>query len=707
MTNYLAKLTELVSNRQITQKERLDARLSFWFMLAYFLSWIVYVFFYSWMFENFYAVMGAVAGVVTSGLALLLIVTTRYYRLGIYIANIGALLALITITAVTGGLISYIPFWIIGLAVASYLLTGAYGGRLITIMGCILSFVVFASDYNDLPIYSFPFNTADKTFKIFNLLVWITSLAVTSIVSNIFLTMVQNAYKQAQKARQEVERKSRDVRNIMRNINQGIFTISNIKNRLSVDKDYSLYLEKIFENKLPQKISGIDPLRIFERLSLSKEHLSMIRTTMILSLGEDEIQYHLNDHNLPVEGMLDDSIFEIDFSPMLTNEGVVEKVLVSLKDVTSYRKLQKNQVEKEREVKKLIEIAGINQKDYSILIQSTLSYLDESFTLLGNMETNYLGKLKQIFRNIHTIKGLARNYSLSSVSCLAHESEEKLSQQIKARRLDKQEIEKSLKDVQQEIENIKKLAITKLNRTVSIESINIDLKKLNQWYTEGTFLANTAFKYEYKNRLISMLNDIRKTFSLTIDDMIEAESEAVLRISHQLGKTPPRLTTECEDVFLNHDKSNVFKSCFAHLIRNSLDHGIEPDIIRSESAKVLPGCIHIHTYLNSHELIIEYFDDGAGLDIDALTAKSIELGLTTKEESLGKNDLDDLIFRTGVTTKKKLTDISGRGAGMGAIRDIIESHGGTIHLEYEYTRSGCAPFKTVITLPKVEFCDAS
>jgi len=117
-----------------------------------------------------------------------------------------------------------------------------------------------------------------------------------------------------------------------------------------------------------------------------------------------------------------------------------------------------------------------------------------------------------------------------------------------------------------------------------------------------------------------------------------------------------------------------------HLIRNSLDHGIEMPDARVAAGKPETGTIELKAYHRGGHIVIEITDDGHGLNRSKLVAKAVEKGLIDANANLSDKQAYELIFMPGFSTAEKLTDISGRGVGMDVVRKNIQALGGNIEI---------------------------
>jgi two-component system chemotaxis sensor kinase CheA len=132
-----------------------------------------------------------------------------------------------------------------------------------------------------------------------------------------------------------------------------------------------------------------------------------------------------------------------------------------------------------------------------------------------------------------------------------------------------------------------------------------------------------------------------------------------------------------------------------HLIRNSIDHGIELADKRASLGKSEQGIIIMKAFSTGNNIVIEIQDDGAGLDTDRILEKAISKGLVNEDHSLDEKDIYNLIFLPGLSTKDTVSELSGRGVGMDIVKDKIVSLGGLVDIETEKN----VGTKFILTLP--------
>jgi len=120
-----------------------------------------------------------------------------------------------------------------------------------------------------------------------------------------------------------------------------------------------------------------------------------------------------------------------------------------------------------------------------------------------------------------------------------------------------------------------------------------------------------------------------------------------------------------------------------HLVRNSLDHGIEPPEERKAKGKPETGVLHLNAYHQGGNIVIEIHDDGAGLNTERILNKAIEKGLVAENEELPDEKIHELIFAPGFSTAQEVSDVSGRGVGMDVVKRNIKDLGGVVEVRSE------------------------
>ena len=135
-----------------------------------------------------------------------------------------------------------------------------------------------------------------------------------------------------------------------------------------------------------------------------------------------------------------------------------------------------------------------------------------------------------------------------------------------------------------------------------------------------------------------------------------------------------------------------------HLIRNSIDHGIEPKDKRLILGKKDRGTVTLKAFPEGNKVVIMVHDDGAGLDSDKILRKAIERQMVPENQALERKEIFDLIFIPGLSTKTEVSEVSGRGVGMDIVKEKITSLGGFVDIESEHGKGTTFNLTLPITL---------
>ncbi len=172
-------------------------------------------------------------------------------------------------------------------------------------------------------------------------------------------------------------------------------------------------------------------------------------------------------------------------------------------------------------------------------------------------------------------------------------------------------------------------------------------------------------------------------------------------LARELGK---EVVLETEGAETELDKTVIEKlnDPLVHLIRNSVDHGIEPPDQREAAGKPRQGTIRLSALYSGANVIIKISDDGAGIDPDVVKAKAVEKGIIQPDISLSEKEIYGLLFAPGFSTAKEVTSVSGRGVGMDVVKTNIEGMRGSIEIESERGKGTTVILRLPMTLAIIE-----
>jgi two-component system chemotaxis sensor kinase CheA len=207
---------------------------------------------------------------------------------------------------------------------------------------------------------------------------------------------------------------------------------------------------------------------------------------------------------------------------------------------------------------------------------------------------------------------------------------------------------------------------------------------------------------EQFERLIAQLRDNTMSIRmLPIGSTFNKFRRVVRDLSLELGKET-ELLTEGADTELDKTVIEKLGDPLVHIIRNSIDHGIEGPVERLAAGKVRQGSILLAARHSGAYVLIQVSDDGKGLDKEAIRAKAMDRGIIAPGQELSDQELYQLIFAPGFSTAKVVTTVSGRGVGMDVVKREIDSLGGSVHLATGQGKGTTVTLKIPLTLAIIE-----
>lgn len=229
------------------------------------------------------------------------------------------------------------------------------------------------------------------------------------------------------------------------------------------------------------------------------------------------------------------------------------------------------------------------------------------------------------------------------------------------------------------------------------ESIRVDLSKIDTLLNNvGELVILQTVLHQHKHTLASTL--LQKTISqlskiaAEIQDismslrMISLKTtfqkmQRIVRDTSKALQKDVRFETFGEDTELDKTVLEQISDPLVHLVRNAVDHGIEPAEDRAKAGKPAQGTVRLRAFHKADRIVIEICEDGRGLDAEKLKSKAIEKGIIAANNNMSDEEAYRLIFAPGFSTKTEVTDISGRGVGMDVVKTNIEQLQGEIQLD--------------------------
>ncbi|MET0319423.1 MAG: chemotaxis protein CheA [Duganella sp.] len=220
----------------------------------------------------------------------------------------------------------------------------------------------------------------------------------------------------------------------------------------------------------------------------------------------------------------------------------------------------------------------------------------------------------------------------------------------------------------------------------------------------GQHLHNTDLQ-EVTSTLSGLVEDVRDAAldlrMVKIGATFNRFQRVVHDVARELGKDIG-LTVEGEDAELDKTVVEKIGDPLMHLVRNAMDHGIEPADVRVAAGKPAKGMIRLNAFHESGSIVIQVSDDGGGLRKDKILAKAIERGLVDPERKLTDSEIYNLIFEAGFSTADKITNLSGRGVGMDVVKRNITALRGSVDVTSREGEGATVTVRLPLTLAIID-----
>jgi two-component system chemotaxis sensor kinase CheA len=191
---------------------------------------------------------------------------------------------------------------------------------------------------------------------------------------------------------------------------------------------------------------------------------------------------------------------------------------------------------------------------------------------------------------------------------------------------------------------------------------------------------------EYLESVTTNLHEsVMKVRMVPIESVVAKFPRMIRDLSKKLDKKM-ELYMSGEDTELDRTVVDEIGDPLMHMLRNSADHGLEPNDVRVANGKPEVGSIYLDAYQDGNNVVIAVKDDGGGIDVEAVKNKAVERGTITPEqaETISEKEVIDLLFLPSFSTAKKVSDVSGRGVGLDVVKSKIESLSGEVEVKNHF-----------------------
>jgi two-component system chemotaxis sensor kinase CheA len=207
-----------------------------------------------------------------------------------------------------------------------------------------------------------------------------------------------------------------------------------------------------------------------------------------------------------------------------------------------------------------------------------------------------------------------------------------------------------------------------------------------------------ARKVTHAGKIVRELQDLSMSMRMVpLKATFQKMARLVRDLAHKSGKLV-EFQIEGEDTEIDRNMVDILKDPMVHMVRNAIDHGIEPPDEREKAGKPRKGVVRLSAYHAGGNVVVELQDDGRGLDREKIVRKAVANGLIESDKGLSDSEVFNLIFAPGFSTADKITDVSGRGVGMDVVRRNVEALRGRIDISSEAGRGSTFTVRLPLTL---------
>ena len=380
---------------------------------------------------------------------------------------------------------------------------------------------------------------------------------------------------------------------------------------------------------------------------------------------------------LPTELTRDGKIYQIDYHWIPAQNRSRGRIMIVLTDITTQRDLEQKLKEDEERNRMIVKIA-VDRHGFLMFLNSIKLCIEEAKQNLALPVSDI--QPDTLFRHYHTIKGGLASYQFKEGAEKAHFIESQLEPVRSGKVQISAELVAVMKDETEALENILQKTLKSLEPVLPRELL--DAGKQNYFRISETKITALEEALSGSSSVDPAIEkavlDLRKQ---PLRNILKKFADDAKELGDRLSK-PINVKLQGEETEIIHDPFKPLFASLIHLIRNAVDHGIEPPNVRTMLGKPEAGEVTIETGINGNQLVIEIIDDGGGIDDAAVRSKAVEKEIITTEqaEKMSRQEAALLIFKPGFSTNDTVSDLSGRGVGMDAVSSEVAALKGSIDI---------------------------
>jgi len=341
--------------------------------------------------------------------------------------------------------------------------------------------------------------------------------------------------------------------------------------------------------------------------------------------------------------------YAFEYNP-ITEEDELEGVLLVITDITA----ETQRLQRDAEQRELLAVFERFMRDRGGFAQ----FFQECQALIHSVVSGAVSDTASVMRAIHTVKGNCAAFDVTSVAEVAHRLESAI--------VDRGELpsNEQLAELQRSF-NALSDRVQRLAGEAAASKVEVSSEELNHLLEAATSRVPYA-------KIVQLLERLKHE---PVVNPLRRAAEQAQTLARRLGKGEVKVEIVANDELrLPTERWGGFWAGFVHVVRNAVDHGLERRQERLAAGKEPVGSLRLICKLQDANLCIALSDDGRGINWSRVRERAQEQGLPAETS----HDLVEALFTDGVSTAQKITDISGRGVGLSAVRDAARQLGGDV-----------------------------
>lgn len=511
--------------------------------------------------------------------------------------------------------------------------------------------------------------TADSTRQLIYIL--LANATVVLLVTYLIATM----YRRILITRRQLAEKSDRLAGLLNNSGQGFLSFGP---DLAVEPEYSRECLTFFG----REVAGASVAALLfpedgeERARFGSNIERIVQTA-------DEFQRDILLSLMPKELFLNERYLNIAYH--LLDAG---RLMLIITDITEQRRLEAR-VEEEQIRLRFIVAAATESAELFEVLDDYQNFTENTLPrLLAAPDAELAAGLAEIYRQVHTFKGLFGQLEFLHLPRCLHQYESALNRL--RRDLAKQQPDRGVLEQEQALADqalAQELAVLQetLGDTFFARrghlSLTPEQTEMLEHLADRLLQAKGPALDSEETR--EMLQRLKRLRYVAFGELLSGHAKTAVRLAERLEKELAPVEVEDNGVRVAPEIYSPFTKSLIHLFRNAVDHGLETPEERLDQGKEEEGHLRCRIFLENEQIMVEIDDDGRGLDLEAIRRKGVAAGLFTPEQAaaLDEGALRLLIFEDEFSTKEEVSELSGRGVGLAAVRMETERLGGRIEVD--------------------------